>query len=209
MIVSMESLIELFCDWYGINIPILRNVQTINDLRFSELWTTKWFAKKEQQKKMDAYLKKYEHLFELSIDDFQDVPAPYNRIIQISFMILWDQVSRNIYRNTAKAYATDTKARQLVVEIMKHWSSLPFAVKVSCILVYIHSEDIADLSITEMLLKDLHEVKNFPSVKGSLFGIARNHSERMKCFGRIPERNAFLKRESTPQEIVYMTAVLY
>jgi uncharacterized protein (DUF924 family) len=121
---------------------------------------------------------------------------------------LWDQVSRNIFRNSAAAYATDHKARKLVEELMPFWTTLPISIRVTIILVYIHSEDINDLEITNKLLDDIKEpMQNYPSLWTSLTGIAKNHYDRMTMFGRIPERNKFLNRVSTPGEINYINSI--
>jgi len=205
--IKMEGLIELFCDWYNVTQPQLRRVSALNNDTFEDLWVNKWFAKKEKQVYMDKYLRKYESLFDIDYDTFIcDVQPEYALIINISFMILWDQASRNIYRNTKKAYETDAKARIIVESIMKHWDRLPIAIKISCVLVYIHSENIDDLLITTRLLNEISKsLSLLPSIQISLLGIAKNHSDRMKYFGRIPERNKFLGRESTEAEIAYMS----
>jgi uncharacterized protein (DUF924 family) len=123
-------------------------------------------------------------------------------------MILWDQIPRNIFRGTATAYATDNKARKIVEELMPDWENLPIPIRVSMILVYIHSEEIADLAITARLLQEIRKpMENYPSVWDSLTGIAGNHSDRMRMFGRIPERNKFLGRESTQAELDYMRSM--
>jgi uncharacterized protein (DUF924 family) len=201
--VKLELLIELFCEWYAISQPQLRRISFLNDTSFSDLWANKWFAKKGMQKFMDEYLIKYEILFDLNMDDIGELTSEYKLIVQIAFMILWDQVSRNIYRNTKKAYATDCKARAIVDSVVEQWDRLPLAVKVSCILVYIHSENMTDLEIVKILLSKI-DLSSLPSIKTALHGIAKNHSDRMKLFGRIPERNKYLGRESTASELAYM-----
>ena len=45
------------------------------------------------------------------------------------------------------------------------------------------------------------------AVWASLTGIAGNHRDRMRLFGRIPERNVFLGRESSEEERAYLAAV--
>jgi len=155
---------------------------------------------------MDSYLKKYSHLFQTNPEELQDkLPPAYKLLLKISTLILWDQVSRNIYRGSALAYETDKKARVLVEEIMTSWAILPTPIRVSCILVYIHSEDKQDLEKVETLLKDISDdMRNYPTIYLALKGIAKNHRDRMMMFGRIPERNKFLQRESTEKELSYL-----
>lgn len=205
---SLEFAIELFCDWYEIPSPKLRSFQTFPESKFADIWTMKWFAKKQQQTIMDQYLQKYKPLFDVNPEDLkeEEMSKEIRLIIDIAFVILWDQVSRNVFRNSAQAYTTDKKARVLVESIMPFWASLPLPIRISCILVYIHSEDLDDLKTVERLVHDVSDpMKNYESVFQSLKGIAKNHRERMTLFGRIPERNRFVNRISTEKELAYMS----
>ena len=207
---STDAIFELFSEWYGVNITRLDKLKTFSDEKFAILWTDIWFAKNKEQVKIDKYLEKYIPLFSIDNPD-ESMPnitnTKYKLVWKIGWMLLWDQISRNVFRNTAKAYETDEKARKLVEEIMPQWDDLPIPIRVSIILVFIHSENIDDLPITNMLLKDIKEpMRNFPTVWIALNGIARNHSERMLAFGRIPERNKFLGRQSTDAELAYMSS---
>lgn len=206
---SQELLFALFSDWYGIDIPSFRRFQNFSSTQFNLIWTNKWFAKQEQQRFMDAYLLKYKPLFDTDPETMKSqTHSAYHLMIDITYMILWDQVSRNIFRNSAGAYATDAKARALVETLMPKWSSLPLPIQISCILVYIHSEDKEDLKIVADLLEKVNKpMQNYPDVFRSLQGIANNHKDRMQLFGRIPERNRFLNRLSTDKEMIYLSVV--
>ena len=202
---TTELAIELFCDWYGINKPTLRGFSTYHESQFVDVWEKKWFAKKQQQVYMDSYLQKYKCLVD------QEPPVSERRDIQllfnISFLIIWDQIPRNIFRNTKDAYTYDKKARRLVEDVMPYWDILPIPIRITCILVYIHSEDIEDLSIVNTLLEKIHEtMRNYPVIMTALKGIAKNHRDRMTMFGRIPERNRFLNRPSTDTELAFLSA---
>lgn len=206
-----ELIFNLFTEWYELRMPKMLEFRDFNEAKFTNLWSNWWFAKKEQQVFMDAYLDKYRILFSVkNPNSFKPEGLnPKNTLIwNIGWMILWDQISRNIFRGTSRAYATDNKARKLVEELMPEWENLPVPIRVSMILVYIHSEDIADLAITNKLLQDIQKpMEKYPHVWVPLKGIAQNHSDRMRMFGRIPERNKFLGRESTEEEINYMKSM--
>ena len=205
---ALEDFFSLFCDWYNLNSPFLRSFGHVSEDTFANMWTNKWFAKKQQQVIMDTYLKKYQHLFDVDVDELQEHLQGQNLLVfRIACLILWDQISRNIFRGTANAYATDGKARALVEKIIPFWDNLPTPIKVSCILVYIHSEDIHDLEkVNEYINKISSEMGNFPSVFTALKGVAKNHYDRMIMFGRIPERNILLNRKSTAEEESYLAA---
>jgi uncharacterized protein (DUF924 family) len=206
-----ELLYELFCEWYGVNTPTLMGFRTFSEENFSNIWTNWWFAKKEKQVRMDDYLNKYKPLFLITNPDTimpEGMDVRSTIVWKVGWIILWDQVSRNIFRNSAKAYATDHKARKLVETLMPFWNTLPIPIRVSMVLVYIHSEDINDLEMTNKLLADIKlPMQNYPSVWTSLTGIAKNHYDRMTMFGRIPERNKFLNRMSKPEEMNYMNSI--
>lgn len=206
-----ELIFELFKEWYDLQIPRVSDINKYSEEKFANLWRNWWFAKRDQQVLMDAYLEKYKPLFEVK-DPNANMPIemkPEHQLMwKMGWIILWDQISRNVFRNSARAYETDAKARKAVEELMPRWDSLPVPIRVSIILVYIHSEDIEDLKVVAKLLEDIKKpMQNFPSVWISLSGIAKNHYDRMTMFGRIPERNKFLGRKSTEQEIMYMHSI--
>uniref|UniRef100_A0A6C0KY68 Uncharacterized protein n=1 Tax=viral metagenome TaxID=1070528 RepID=A0A6C0KY68_9ZZZZ len=206
-----ELIFELFKEWYDLRLPRISDLNKYSEEKFANLWKNWWFAKREQQVLMDAYLEKYKPLFDYK-DTYPDIPEgmkPEHQLMwKMGWIILWDQISRNVFRNSARAYETDARARKAVEELMPRWNSLPIPIQVSIILVYIHSEDIEDLKVVANLLEDIKKpMQNFPSVWISLTGIAKNHNDRMTMFGRIPERNRFLGRKSTEKEIMYMDSI--
>ena len=97
----------------------------------------------------------------------------------LALVLLLDQIPRNIFRDTPRAYATDAAARavadralqcgfdQLVPPVWRRFFYMPFH----------HSESIDDQRRSQALL------------------------ER---FGRFPHRNKVLGRESTPAEIAFL-----
>lgn len=207
----IELLMSLFSEWYGVRYPSFSNFNGYSEERFAKQWTKLWFAKGQDQIQTDAYLQKFKELF--AIDTIEDIEAlkigltkNEEVVCNISLLILWDQIPRNIYRGSAAAYGTDSKARRLAETLMLEWSKYPVPIRVSLILVFIHSEDMADLARVEELLEDIKSAMQlFPSVWKSLTAIAKNHSLRMTTFSRIPERNAFLGRASTEEEMSFMS----
>lgn len=205
-----ELILELINDWYGIQLPLLSQFRNFSEEKFANLWTNVWFAKRQQQLVIDNYLNKYQPLFK--VESPENI-LPENLMLQqkilynTGWMILYDQVSRNIYRGSAKAYETDSKAYTYAQKLMEFWNILPTPIRVSIVLVYIHSEDMNDLDKVQNLLNNLKdEMRSYNSVWTSLNGIATNHRDRMNLFGRIPERNRFLNRTSSDKEITYMSS---
>ena len=102
-------------------------------------------------------------------------------------------------RGTARAFATDGKAREVsrdaiasrfdleVPPVMRMFLQLPFE----------HSENLDDQLESIRLASAL--VAENPHLNDSLEH-ARQHLETIKRFGRFPARNKALGRESTPEE---------
>lgn len=127
---------------------------------------------------------------------------------RVGWLVIWDQLPRNVHRGSASAYAFDPSARALAEALLPHWEDLPAPMRVSVVLAYIHSEDVSDVRRVEDLLEQLSgPMAHFPEVWASLKGIAGNHRDRMLAFGRVPERNVYLGRPTTEEERVWMANV--
>ena len=115
-----------------------------------------------------------------------------------ALLILFDQFPRNMFRGTARAFATDARARA----VAKHAIERGYDKEVAAVyrtffyLPYEHSEDLAD---QERGLDLMSATGNPRSVEA-----AKDHIEVIKRFGRFPHRNAAMGRQSTPDEIEYL-----
>lgn len=196
------SLYEILSFWYKtIDLSIILSSSEIDDL-----WKNIWFAKNDQQQQIDTHLIYFEKYINNYIID-----EPTNLYEKIAFIILYDQIPRNIYRNTSNAYAYDHISRKYAREIMLNsdiFELLPIHFKITTIICMIHSENIEDHELVNQNIHFINEYRNLSyKLKQSLKQIIRNHSERIQLFGRIPERNKFLNRVSTIDEKVYLNAL--
>ena len=109
-----------------------------------------------------------------------------------------DQFSRNIFRGTARAFATDAKARDIARHALDRGYDRNFArwPKTFCYLPFEHSEDLADQERAVVLYKNLDSEESMKSAIG--------HHDVIKRFGRFPHRNAVMGRQNTPEEDEYM-----
>jgi uncharacterized protein (DUF924 family) len=117
----------------------------------------------------------------------------------LAAIILLDQFSRNIHRGSAEAFAADPLALQLALEaITKGWDTEMSAEHRQFLYLPLeHAEDKAmqALSVERFeLLGDAY-----------LLGFAEKHAEVIAKFGRFPSRNAALGRESTPEEVTFLS----
>jgi len=118
----------------------------------------------------------------------------------LALVLLLDQISRNIFRGTPRAYATDAAARaaadralergfdRLVPPVWRLFFYMPFH----------HSEDLPDQRRSVALFDTL---PRNPDRRRSLRRYGRPYIEVIERFGRFPHRNKILGRESTPDEI--------
>lgn len=135
--------------------------------------------------------------------DWQETPNG-----AFAMILLLDQFTRNLYRNTPDAYLGDACAFEVVnhaidqkLDLELHpvgriWLYHPFH----------HAETIEDQERGGALLQHVRE--SAPSewhryIDRSIWGWGR-HRDIVARFGRFPHRNAVLGRESTEEEIAFL-----
>jgi uncharacterized protein (DUF924 family) len=117
-------------------------------------------------------------------------------------ILVLDQFPRNMFRGTARAFATDALALETahhavdnaydreLLPVERLFVHLPFE----------HSERLEDQDRACELCKPLAA---FPETDDALrYAIA--HRDIIRRFGRFPHRNAILGRESTPEEFEFL-----
>lgn len=128
---------------------------------------------------------------------------------RLALILVLDQLSRNIHRGRAEAFAGDTLARALAVEAIDAGQHLlvPPLYRLFFILPLEHHEDLGSqaraLALTEALAADAPEAMKQDAQGWVQFAV--RHVELVRRFGRFPHRNAVLGREDTPEEAAYLT----
>ena len=109
-----------------------------------------------------------------------------------------DQFSRNIYRDDARSFASDTLALALAQEAVASGAdqSLSAVERSFLYMPYMHSESAA-IHIVAMQLFDQ------PGLESNL-EFEKRHKAIIDRFGRYPHRNAVLGRASTPEEVEFL-----
>lgn len=120
-------------------------------------------------------------------------------VATLAFLILTDQLPRNMFRGTAEAFATDplalSAARRAVEE---GWDlGAPEPERQFFYMPFEHSEDPEDQALAVTLMAE-----RMPSDPEMLLH-ARAHQAIIARFGRFPGRNAALGRTETPQEAAF------
>lgn len=116
----------------------------------------------------------------------------------LAMVILFDQVPRNLHRNSAQAFATDGLALEVAREAIARGfdQAVDAARRFFYYLPFEHAEDAAVQAESVRLIEGL----------GNAYytQYAIKHREIIDRFGRFPHRNAVLGRTSTPEEIEFL-----
>jgi uncharacterized protein (DUF924 family) len=119
----------------------------------------------------------------------------------LALILLLDQFTRNVYRDSARAFAGDAAAlaiaRQLVAD-GRHLQLTPLE-RWFAYLPFEHSEQVADQNESLRLFGEL-------AAEGLAEPLAwaQKHFDVIARFGRYPHRNDLLGRESTAEEIAFL-----
>jgi uncharacterized protein (DUF924 family) len=122
--------------------------------------------------------------------------TPEGRLAEV---LVLDQLSRNVYRDTARAFAQDALALALAQELVASGQdrSLPLAQRSFAYMPYMHSES-ALVHAEAAVLFDQAGMEDTLR-----FELA--HKAIIDRFGRYPHRNTLLGRTSTPEELAFLS----
>lgn len=126
---------------------------------------------------------------------------------RLGLVVLLDQFSRNLNRDSARAFDHDARALALALEGVERGdpAALTPGEKLVFYLPIMHAEDTALQARCSQLYTDL---AGESAVLGPELEMAKKfalrHREIIDRFGRFPHRNKVLGRESTPEEIAFL-----
>lgn len=116
----------------------------------------------------------------------------------LAAVIVLDQFSRNIFRGTPRAFASDDAALALAQDAIARGFDRELSVveRQFLYMPFQHAEDAAVQARSVALFESL----------GSAYALkyAQAHRDIIVRFGRFPHRNAILGRQSTPAEIAFL-----
>ena len=172
-------------------------LEQVIDFWFNHLKPENWFVQSDQidQDIRDGFSKDYDYFKSRSLDNLE---LSGEQIL--AAIILFDQMPRHMFRNSAQAFETDGLTRSLcrmalaggldlkMIDIKKYFLYLPLE----------HSEDIKDQELCVSLFEQRTELAEQTDY-------AVRHYDIINLFGRFPHRNAVLGRSSTPEEVAYLT----
>ena len=118
----------------------------------------------------------------------------------LALILLLDQVPRNVFRDSAHAFATDPLAREYAHRAIdaRFDAIIEPALRIFFYLPFEHCEDLADQDRVVVLCDALGDA--------NYLKYAEAHRDVIQRFGRFPHRNRALARVNTPEEQAWLDA---
>ena len=187
--VTPDDVLEL---WIGSGAPLAKSAQ----------WWTKDPA--FDQELLETFGQTHELASRGALDTWKTTPRG-----RLALVILLDQFSRNMYRNTPRSFAQDARACALALEaiVTGDEQALSTIERSFLYMPLMHAEDV-DLQHKCVAaferLRDDAPIDLRAYVENTL-GYAHKHAEVIERFGRFPHRNDILGRASRPDELEFLT----
>lgn len=168
--------------------------QNILKFWFAEENKSRWFDKNSDFDKL--VIKNFFSLYELAVDGLLD-HWKESEHGSLSLVIILDQFPRNMFRNLAQSFATDSKALFITKNSIDKGQDLKLnpEYKQFLYMPLMHSENLDDQKLSVQLSKN--------NPQSLLY--AQMHMSIIKQFGRFPHRNDILGRKSTEAERQLLT----
>jgi uncharacterized protein (DUF924 family) len=169
--------------------------QAVIQFWFEEIETKMWFKKEEtfDQLIQKRFLKTYEAAIRCELYNWRD--SAEGRLAEI---IVLDQFSRNMFRDSEKAFTYDSLAVALTQEAVSVGDDkkLPLNKRKFLYMPLMHSES---MIIHELAM----QLFNQPGLEEH-YNYEIQHRKIIEQFGRYPHRNKILGRESSKEEIAFL-----
>lgn len=158
---------------------------------FDELGSDNWFGSSADvdEQITERFLDLWEEQKAKVAPDFLGSPQT-----ALAAIILFDQFPRNMFRDTAEAFATDHLALQIAEQAIDREldHQLTKDQRMFVYMPFMHSEDLDDQTRSLGLFTALGIENNIK--------FAKAHRDIIVQYGRFPHRNAVLGRETRPDE---------
>ena len=173
----------------------MKKQQEVYHFWFEELTPKQWFIKDDA-----VDIKIIERFKETNIAASKNELCHWRETPQgaLSEIIVLDQFSRNLYRNSPLSWINDPLALGLAQEAIRRGldNELSTIEKSFLYMPFMHSES---LVIHEEALKHFNQ----PGLENN-YEFEKKHKAIIERFGRYPHRNNILGRESSPEEIDFL-----
>ncbi|MES2218524.1 MAG: DUF924 family protein [Pseudomonadota bacterium] len=167
--------------------------------------TNLWFGESEKLKQMitESFGDIYQAAVTGQHDEWAETPRG-----RLALIILLDQFSRYLYRNSPQAFDYDKLAQSLSIEGLRNEMdhSLTLIERVFFYMPLVHAEDVAIQEQSIRLFQSLVglSMSETTQVYQLFLAYAYAHFRVIKEFGRFPQRNNVLGRPSTDAEVAFL-----
>ena len=126
----------------------------------------------------------------------------------LALILLLDQLPRNAYRGSSKAFAGDERAcaAALLAHDLSYPESVPLFARVFFMMPFEHAEDLGLQRRYVAGCEAIHAQapRPFLTLTADIVETGKQHCAVISRFGRFPHRNALLGRQSTDKEHVWL-----
>ncbi|MGE0487154.1 MAG: DUF924 family protein [Gammaproteobacteria bacterium] len=126
----------------------------------------------------------------------------------LALVVLLDQLPRNIFRGTARAFAGDARARAVALQAFEdgHDHALSLTERIILHMPLEHAEDLALQERCVAGYEALHAAADpaWHPITSAALKAGHDHRAVIRRFGRFPHRNVLLGRECTAEETAYL-----
>lgn len=171
------------------------DAQSVHNFWFKELVPEQWFI---QSRHLDQTLtERFGAVHKVAA---RGQLTHWRETIQgrLSEILVLDQFSRHMFRDSAKAFAQDALALELAkaAVVTGQDRNLTIPERAFLYMPFMHSEDLKDH-------EQAVELFGQPGLETQL-AFELRHKKIIQKFGRYPHRNNFLGRASTPEEVEFL-----
>lgn len=162
---------------------------------FEETRPQAWFTRDDA---LDAEIRKRFGALHASLNEKVPASVTTTPLGALATVIVLDQFSRNLFRNSPRAYSADPTACAIAEEAIAAGfdRELNAQQRIFLYMPFQHSEDRAVQARSVELFTQVGDANSLD--------YARQHRDIVERFGRFPHRNRVLGRESTPEEIEFL-----
>lgn len=167
--------------------------------------TNLWFGENEivKQRLVEVFSKEYEAATTGQLIDWNVTPRG-----RLALIILLDQFPRYIHRRSSLAFAHDIEAQQLCAEGLREKMDHPLTLieRVFFYMPLVHAESSPSQEQSIRLYQELVtlSMSETTQIYQLFLAYAYAHFRVIKEFGRFPQRNKMLGRESTDAELAFL-----
>lgn len=200
------ELSDLTSYWYR----SARPERPLPSLHIEEVWREVWFAKGAQQTIMDKDLRRFETLLEATAARM-DAGSwhPDTLMEKMACILLFDQVPRNIFRGSPKAYAFDRLAYPVATALHDSpgFKTMSMHLRYTVVICIVHSELVVDqdkvVAFAESLPEDtlgltFRAIGASPTARGAANARFDSACFDSACFGALASQPLHIRCPSPP-----------